>query len=536
MEEVNEKSMSSSTPKNAPSILNTRQRRLRTPQTLVDSMEKEPTITKTAMEEIITAVIKAMKSFDTTIPETVQASDMYTSEQRNQVLEKIKAIGKMAKHFQTLPCSCTSQEDKDPAFHKEIMARLDGIDRKLATKTMIPVTAKHVNMGTTSPMSYAQMAAMPLRQKDTACRATIPIRVDDNRKESREELLTMVKEQIPEAQGFRPTRNPAKLAVIVKSAVSRDQILSKGVPKDCGFSIMRREYQVMVLNVPLNTPVTVKDSKGNQKWLESMAKNNKGVTPQKVSWLYTEDQLNRLRSDPRRRNGSMILTVATEQQQHHIVREGLFIGPMWYEADLWDMSLTTCRCFKCQRWGHVQSACTDKDSTCGHCAGKHPTRECKSTTEEQTCCPNCKGRDHKAWMAKKCRSYAEYWSRIQGSRNILLHKSREIQASRSPHSNMGLDQQKQSDGARENSLGEAPRDRKRATQQPAEMMAQRHPSRLKKIESHRAEKPYNGKRTLRTPKPKRDDSDSLDDTLMSEIEVETKQRTEDSDYNPTSRQ
>ncbi|KAG8264994.1 hypothetical protein J6590_105148 [Homalodisca vitripennis] len=42
----------------------------------------------------------------------------------------------------------------------------------------------------------------------------------------------------------------------------------------------------------------------------------------------------------------------------------------------------------CPRYGHVAKYCKDTEPTCGHCSGKHSTRECKEGKERMRCC-NC---------------------------------------------------------------------------------------------------------------------------------------------------
>ena len=57
------------------------------------------------------------------------------------------------------------------------------------------------------------------------------------------------------------------------------------------------------------------------------------------------------------------------------------------------------RCYKCQRFGHIQTRCKNPIK-CGVCSGHHDTRECfqkhKDKQATSACCPNC-GKKHHAW-------------------------------------------------------------------------------------------------------------------------------------------
>ncbi|XP_024085668.1 uncharacterized protein LOC112128107 [Cimex lectularius] len=55
------------------------------------------------------------------------------------------------------------------------------------------------------------------------------------------------------------------------------------------------------------------------------------------------------------------------------------------------------RCYNCQAYGHVASACSKKGPTCGVCADSHDTRKCSSKNLK---CANClrigKAHNHRA--------------------------------------------------------------------------------------------------------------------------------------------
>ena len=92
-----------------------------------------------------------------------------------------------------------------------------------------------------------------------------------------------------------------------------------------------------------------------------------------------------------------------------------------FEARQFERSLIITQCFRCQQWGHRQSACA-KQVKCGFCAGQHQTRECK---KERPSCANC-GKGHTAWHKSECIVFGTYIQRIQEKRIELLTQSYSI--------------------------------------------------------------------------------------------------------------
>jgi hypothetical protein len=106
--------------------------------------------------------------------------------------------------------------------------------------------------------------------------------------------------------------------------------------------------------------------------------------------------------------GSIILSMATEAMQHQVVKHGILVGAEWHPAEMWDISLTDGQCFKCHQWGHSQSVCNAPADICGHCAGNHSSRECKTKEDSHASCAACKQKGHKAWIVKQCRAFKAF--------------------------------------------------------------------------------------------------------------------------------
>ena len=61
------------------------------------------------------------------------------------------------------------------------------------------------------------------------------------------------------------------------------------------------------------------------------------------------------------------------------------------------------RCTKCQELGHLKRTCPSTTWTCVHCAGEHPSMDCKNTSNLK--CARCK-QEHKS-SSLKCKAYIE---------------------------------------------------------------------------------------------------------------------------------
>jgi hypothetical protein len=55
-----------------------------------------------------------------------------------------------------------------------------------------------------------------------------------------------------------------------------------------------------------------------------------------------------------------------------------------------DLDREVRRCFKCQKYGHIQLSCPSNINVCGKCSGQHRTSECSAESSNWKCV-NCKG-------------------------------------------------------------------------------------------------------------------------------------------------
>jgi hypothetical protein len=306
--------------------------------------------------------------------------------------------------------------------------RLANIERLIAKqgRPIVPTAAKG---GRPQEMSWAQRAAMPPPQRQAGTQHVVNVRVEQSGEESPEALLLRIKTQIPAATALRNIGGKGKVAVIVKSAKDRDEILKAGTKAGTGITVMKRVYQVLVMGVPIKTNIGKEGSPENRILIDSIERWNakKGWKVVAARWLYTEKQLADMQKDPARKKGTMILTVGTEKDQREVIMDGVRVGAFSLDTSLWDMAAEDMRCFKCQEWGHMQKYC-EHEETCGHCGGCHHTRDCISKEPEQASCSNCKQKGHKAWWTRACPKYKTYRAKLMQGRNLLVQRTWSMRA------------------------------------------------------------------------------------------------------------
>ena len=104
---------------------------------------------------------------------------------------------------------------------------------------------------------------------------------------------------------------------------------------------------------------------------------------QSIKLIYTK---------PNTKTGHVKIFLISKESKELILRKGTVYcdsGPRRV-VDI-DLHREVRRCYKCQRYGHIQHACKAQFPACGKCAGRHKTGECDAKKEEWKCV-NCSGR------------------------------------------------------------------------------------------------------------------------------------------------
>ena len=302
-----------------------------------------------------------------------------------------------------------------------IMKRLTSMEERMAKPTQAQGPAAP------GPRTWSQVAARGVQQP-----ARVELRIENMEgadKETPQEQLERVRKAIPEAQAIiTHPRSLNKISVVVKDTVRRDQIILNGIQGAEGMKIIRHPRLVMVSGIPLDTPIKNGKCAENDTWIAQVQSQNKNIKIERAGWLYSAKNLASRREAGKQKKGSVILSMSTEEAQHRAIKQGLLVGAEWHPVQMWDISLTDGQCFKCWKWGHNQSVCNAQSEICGHCAGMHSTRDCKTTAESDASCTGCKQKGHKAWMSRSCKAYQAFRDQNERKKRELLQVTMAIQA------------------------------------------------------------------------------------------------------------
>ena len=274
--------------------------------------------------------------------------------------------------------------------------------------------------------TWADIAANPLPPTAAVPRGrAVTIRpIGDNYKgKDAKDILGDIKKDLPRAVGVRPLRS-GDIRVVLKDTSAKERAVLKGSVGSA--RVLRQDYPVEVSGVPLQIKVHYgKEAEArNAPLIKEILQDNRYITPHtitRVSWIHG----GRTEKAGKKRS-SLIVYLSSEDRRDKVIQEGIAIKGIWYATKLWSPALQTPRCFHCNRWSHTQSTCATQPS-CGHCAGKHDTKNCHQPTKAH--CSNC-GRAHKAWNRGECVVYKVAKESAARLRYALLTETARIQAER----------------------------------------------------------------------------------------------------------
>jgi hypothetical protein len=297
----------------------------------------------------------------------------------------------------------------------EWMARIE-----MKIDDLVKVKSKESPQGRT----WAQVAAQQATRLETACQPqkhSVRLRLDDSQGRTPEEILKAVKPVIKGAYAVRTLRS-GDVDVLVPDQHDRDTAVNQAETE--GFRIIRQDYPVEVAGVPLDLHIEGGRAADNLPLRRDVAtatgKIVPGVMVTRIRWLHdTKERENRRRGGKTR--GTVIVCLATEAMRREVVKKGIVIRALHYEARLYSHGNQVKQCYNCNQWGHTQAAC-GKQARCGECAGSHQSRECP---KQRVSCCNC-GRAHRAWQRGECRTYQAYFDGIQARRAALYAQTASI--------------------------------------------------------------------------------------------------------------
>jgi hypothetical protein len=288
----------------------------------------------------------------------------------------------------------------------------------------------------TAPQKSATWAAIAagagsgtteVRSSAKPARATIRVRIADTQDMPPGQLLETAKKHIPAAFAVRPLRS-GDVDIYVPDQAEKDRVLNQ--PESEGIKILRQNYIIEIPSVPLTLGVSCCKGADNNTIIKDICDGSKKLVPgiaiDNIQWLHSpeaQSRRNGATNAKAKTRGTILIAVPTQAIQTKIIQKGIIIDSQLFDTRLFDHSLRIKQCFRCQEWGHTQSAC-GKTSRCGQCAAPHTTRDCP---KERVSCVNC-GKKHRAWQRASCPTYQIYYNRIQAKRAIMYVESGRVRA------------------------------------------------------------------------------------------------------------
>jgi hypothetical protein len=114
----------------------------------------------------------------------------------------------------------------------------------------------------------------------------------------------------------------------------------------------------------------------------------------------------------------LIIEVDSAEQANRLITEGVIIGYDLKLTERYDVSCRITQCFKCQKYGHISSICSNTEK-CGHCGGSHNTQTCVDISPApHKRCAACHGEEHTSW-SPKCPERVKEIARAKAAKRAL---------------------------------------------------------------------------------------------------------------------
>jgi hypothetical protein len=125
-----------------------------------------------------------------------------------------------------------------------------------------------------------------------------------------------------------------------------------------------------------------------------------------------------LRRTNKKEYAPLVIEVNSAEQANRLVNEGVVMGCDLKIVKRYDTSCRITQCFKCQKYGHISSVCSNKEK-CGHCGGDHKTETCAGMSPApRKRCAACHGGNHTSWSAE-CPARVKEILRAKAARQTL---------------------------------------------------------------------------------------------------------------------
>lgn len=135
--------------------------------------------------------------------------------------------------------------------------------------------------------------------------------------------------------------------------------------------------------------------------------------------------------------GSLIITVATQQQANALIREGLLCGSSMHDVEVYSDECKVSRCFNCQLYHKTAARYCRAQTRCGFCAGNHVTEGCMAriaNDQQSMACVACQVVGHTSWD-RSCPARARDVARARmayANRPTKYHVTEELRSNQPP--------------------------------------------------------------------------------------------------------
>lgn len=318
-----------------------------------------------------------------------------------------------------------ARDEQEEQRTQGVQGQLDELKSQLSflVQAQQERTAQKPTWAAIARKGVASQAQAARQQMQATANPTIRVRIlnEDIKGMKPAGILPLVKQAIPRAIAVRPL---ASGAVEVTVASEEDKERALATKQNDILQVLKQGYHIEVLAVDLS----ILPARPSQEERERFARRIEGdngrlgkLAIQDVRWLKEATPTPaKSKQGVAKTRGNLLITVASEDMRIAAVQQGVIMAAQLYESvRYFDYQAIIRQCFNCQQWGHAQKACR-KHAKCGHCAGEHDSRQCK--TKETQLCGNC-GKKHKAWFRRECKVFQVYLSEVQGKRQALTEHS-----------------------------------------------------------------------------------------------------------------
>jgi len=324
--------------------------------------------------------------------EALQHQSEALQQQKDIIAQLTAKNAKHEKESNNQKAYITTLEARTPYLNEKIDTLLKAVERLIAEKSQ-PSNTKNP-----SPL-YSSVLVGTAKTIPPTVKSTITAELKSGTKgKTAAEILAEVRTVYKEAIAAEPLPS-GDARLTFPNPEQKDRAMNQTPHED--INIRKESHFVAVDGVPITLKIGHGRNTNNDEVIKQLKSANFSLHPELnphgIRWLDNRRKYQN-KVDMGQRRTTIILALPTEAVQEAVVRYGLALDGVMYDARLYHRKAMPQQCYQCYRWGHSHTHCTDR-VTCGKCAGGHPSALCES---EALRCINC-ARPHCAWQRSQCK-------------------------------------------------------------------------------------------------------------------------------------